>query len=250
MRLLVYNIAYGTGSPRNTLQLLAGAARYVRTPERYFRAITHLVRHFRPDVAGFLETDNGSFRTGGTSQVAVLSDLLQSSGNGGFYTKYAPQSYLAKLPYCRHQTNALLVRNAVAGREWRDFMPCGAKRLILGREYNGVEILLVHLALTAAVRRKQLDYLAQLVQPGKKMIICGDFNTFGGYRELLHFLRKTKLKSANKIHQATYPARNPTKELDYILYSPQLELKNFQIKRFPGSDHLPLLADFAINDAT
>ena len=245
MRLLVYNIAYGTGSPRSTLQLLTGAARYVRTPERYFNAIAHLVRHYRPDVAGFLETDNGSFRTGGTSQVAVLSDLLQSSGNGGFYTKYAPQSYLAKLPYCRHQTNALLVRNAAAWREWRDFMPCGAKRLILGCEYSDVEILLVHLALTAGVRRRQLNYLAQLVQPGKKMIICGDFNTFAGAHELVHFMRKTKLKSANQAHCATYPARNPTKELDYILYSPQLELKSFQIKRFPGSDHLPLMAEFA-----
>lgn len=246
MRLLVYNIAYGTGSPRNTLQMLTGAANYLRAPERYFKAIAHLVRHYQPDVAGFLETDNGSFRTGGVSQTAVLADLLQSSFNGNFHTKYAPGSYLSRLPYCRHQSNALLVRNGSARREWRDFMPCGAKRLILGCEYNGVEILLVHLALTAAVRRKQLHYLSDLVIPGKKMIICGDFNTFGGERELEYFLRKTKLKSANYAHQPTYPARTPAKELDYILYSPELHLKEFKIKQFPGSDHLPLTAEFTL----
>ena len=245
MRLLVYNIAYGTGSPRNTLQMLAGAANYVRAPDRYFKAISRWVRHYQPDVAGFLETDHGSFRTWGKSQLALLAELLQTPFDGNFFTKYAPQSYLAKLPYCRYQSNALLVRNNAASSEWCDFMPCGAKRLILGTEYNNIKILLVHLALTAAVRKKQLDYLSKLVEPGQKFIVCGDFNTFGGSRELVDFLKQTRLRSANEQHVPTYPARQPVKELDYILYSPELELKNFQVKRFPGSDHLPLLAEFA-----
>lgn len=244
MRLLVYNIAYGTGSPRGTWQQVAAAVNYVRTPQRYFNAIAHLVRHYSPDVAGFLEADNGSFRTGGSSQVADLSELLRSGSNGNFMTKYAPGSYLAKLPYCRHQTNALLVRNGNAEREWYDFMPCGAKRLILGCQYQNVQILLVHLALTSAVRRRQLDYLSSLVEQDKKFIICGDFNTFGGSRELAHLKRKGKLKSANAGHAATFPARDPVRELDYILYTPQLQLKKFRVIKFPGSDHLPLLAEF------
>ena len=104
--------------------------------------------------------------------------------------------------------------------------------------------MLVHLALTAPVRRKQLDYLAKLVQPGEKYIICGDFNTFAGKKELTRFLRKTRLRTANKSHQPTYPARSPDKELDYILYSPELQLKSFKVIKFPGSDHLPLFAEF------
>lgn len=245
MRLLVYNIAYGTGSPKNTLELIAGAANYLRTPERYFNAIAHLVRHKQPDVAGFLETDNGSFRTGGVSQTAKLSELLKAPANGSFFTKYAPKSYLSKLPYCRHQTNALLVKNGAAQAEDADFMPCGAKRLILKSRYDNINILLVHLALTYPVRRRQLEYLAGLISPEEKFIVCGDFNTFGGSKELAGFLRKTRLRSANKEHTATYPARNPSKELDYILYSPELKLERFQVIRFPGSDHLPLFAEFA-----
>ena len=245
MKLLVYNIAYGTGSPRTALQTSAGAARYLRTPERYFNAITHLVRHHQPDVAGFLETDNGSFRTGGSSQTAVLSELLKSPLNGPFFTKYAPDSYLSKLPYCRHQTNALLVRNNAGEDEWIDFMPCGAKRLILGCRYKNVNILLVHLALTASVRKKQLQYLTKSVKAGEKFIICGDFNTFRGTGELDSFLQKCQLQSANINHLPTYPARKPAKELDYILYSPDIKLKSFRVLRFSGSDHLPLLAEFA-----
>ena len=173
MRLLVYNIAYGTGSPRTTLELLGNAPRYLRTPERYFAAIVHLVRHFSPDVAGLLEIDNGSFRTRGVSQTARLAELLQSDPEKRFFSKYAPGSYLARLPYCRHQTNALLVRNALAEAEWVDFMPCGAKRLILGCQYEGITILLVHLALTYQVRQRQLEHLAKLVLGKEKVIVCG-----------------------------------------------------------------------------
>ena len=243
MRLLVYNIAYGTGSPRNTLELLGNAPRYLRTPERYFSAIVHLVRHFSPDAAGFLEIDKGSFRTGGISQTARLAELLQNDPEKRFYSKYAPGSYLSRLPYCRHQTNALLVRNGLAESEWVDFMPCGAKRLILGCRYEGITILLVHLALTAPVRRKQLEYLAQLVAGKEKVIVCGDFNTFKGSRELADFQNQSQLVSANIKNEPTYPARRPTKELDYIMHTKDLHLKSFRIIRFPGSDHLPLLAE-------
>lgn len=244
MRLLVYNIAYGTGSPRTALELLGNAPSYLRTSDRYFRAIGHLVRHFSPDVAGFLEIDKGSFRTRGISQTAQLAKLLQNDPGKNFCSKYAPNSYLSKLPYCRYQTNALLVRNGWAEAEWMDFMPCGAKRLILGCRYEGINILLVHLALTYPVRQRQLEYLARLAADKEKVIVCGDFNTFKGSKELAKFRRISRLVSANIDHAPTYPARQPVKELDYIMHSKDLHLKNFRIIRFPGSDHLPLLAEF------
>ena len=244
MRLLVYNIAYGTGSPRTALELLGNAPSYLRPQERYFKAITHLVAHFSPDVAGFLEIDKGSFRTRGVSQTAQLAELLQNDPEKPFYSKYAPNSYLSRLPYCRHQTNALLVRSGMAETEWVDFMPCGAKRLILGCCYQNITILLVHLALTRQARRRQLDYLAELTAGKEKVLVCGDFNTFGGSKELVVLQRKSQLVSANIGHLPTYPARHPVKELDYIMHSQDLHLKNFRVIRFPGSDHLPLLAEF------
>lgn len=244
MRLLVYNIAYGTGSPGTALQYITGAANYLRAPERYFRAIANLVRHYHPDVAGFLETDHGSFRTRGTSQIDELAKILGTRRHGEFFSKYAPGSYLSSLPYYRHQSNALLIRDHAAAREWAEFMPCGTKRLVLACEYQQINIFLVHLALTASIRRRQLDFLATLLKPEQPVIICGDFNTFAGASELTDFLQKTHLISANTEHQSTYPARRPVKELDYVLYSPHLRLKRFRIIRFPGSDHLPLLAEF------
>ena len=244
MRLLIYNIAYGTGSPRNHWQTLAGAANYLRTSERYFNSIIRLVRHYRPDAAGVLEIDHGSFRTGGKSQLEALAEELQAPFNGAFSCKYAPDSFLSKLPYCRHQTNMLFFRNGSVEAEWNEFMPCGGKRLIRCAVFQEVNILLVHLALSRSVRKRQLNYLETLIESGKKYIICGDFNTFAGAQELSDFMQKNHLQSANEKHQPTYPARTPVKELDYILYSENMQLQNFRVIRFPGSDHLPLLADF------
>ena len=132
MRILVYNIAYGTGSPVSALEMAAGIRNYIRTPERYLDAITKLVRRCRVDVAGFLEVDRGSFRTGGRNQLLELSQAVGSGGNVRVQHKYQPGSTLGRLPYLRHQTNALLVRDPLRQEHWSDFMPCGAKRLILG----------------------------------------------------------------------------------------------------------------------
>ena len=43
MRLLVYNIAYGTGSPKGAAGHILGAANYLRAPERYFSSIRGFV---------------------------------------------------------------------------------------------------------------------------------------------------------------------------------------------------------------
>ncbi|MBE6368968.1 MAG: hypothetical protein E7056_02260 [Lentisphaerae bacterium] len=243
MRILVYNIAYGTGSPLGAWEMAAGVRNYIRTPERYFDAIKRMVRRCRADAAGFLEVDGGSFRTRGKSQLQELTEALDAERMPA-RSKYAPDSPLNHLPYWRWQTNALLVRSGLSQQQKVDFMPCGTKRLILECKVQDIDILLVHLALGRGVRRKQLEYLTALVQNRKRCIVCGDFNTFGGSRELTDFFNNTGFESANKKHSATYPARQPVMELDYILYSPDLDLKSFRIVQFPGSDHLPLLADF------
>lgn len=245
MRLLVYNIAYGTGSPKGAAGHLLGMANYLRAPERYFASIRGFVERVRPDLAAIVEADGGSLRTGGVSQIAAITRILGDTAGTAFHSKYAPNSALARLPYCKHQTNVLLARNGSAKAERIDFFPAGAKRLIVSCEYNGVRVFLVHLALTLAVRQRQLDYLAAMLPQKQPVIVCGDFNTLRyGSRELAKFQSVTRLKSANSAHRATYPAREPVHELDYVLYSPELELEGLRIRRIPVSDHLPLVADF------
>lgn len=240
MKILIYNIAYGTGSPGAEYRRLLTGHRFLSAPERPFRKIVKMIGALQPDVVGLLEADLGSYRTGRLNHAAALAAELELYPHCRL--KYGPGSTLSKLPYLKHQGNALLTRE-VNGDNAVDFFPRGTKKLILESTVGGVRILLVHLALTRAVRKIQLEYLASLIVPGMPTVVAGDFNTFGGVRELWDFLGRTHLRSANGANLATYPAWSPQKELDYVLLSPELALTGFEVPKVHFSDHLPLLAE-------
>ncbi len=240
MKILIYNIAYGTGSPGAEYKRLLTGHRYLTAPKRPFRKIVGMIGALQPDVVGLLEADLGSFRTRGVDHAATLADELDLNSHSKL--KYSPGSAFARLPYWKHQGNALLTRGGDC--EYAvDFFPRGTKKLILHGVVDGVRIYLVHLALTRSIRKIQLDYLANLMEPGVPTVVAGDFNTFGGVRELGGFFAKTGFRSANGANRATYPAWAPQKELDYVLLSPELELTGFDVPKVRFSDHLPLLAE-------
>ena len=63
MRLLIYNIAYGTGTAGG-IGTVFSAHRYLRTREAYLDRIIDFIDGSDADVVGLVEIDTGSFRTG------------------------------------------------------------------------------------------------------------------------------------------------------------------------------------------
>jgi len=247
MRLLVYNIAYGTGCPGGEAKRLLTAHRYLRTGDFHFDQIVGLVDDVQPDMIGLVEADSGSWRTSGKSHPDTMERLLNglrppSPATG---SKYGPRSLLNRVPYLRSQTNALLTRTESEVK--RHYFPCGAKKLILERESGGITVFLVHLGLTHRVRTLQLDHLRELLpQDGRPFVLAGDFNTFRGEKdELTEFMKEMRLLNANESGAATYPAWKPLRQLDYILVSRQVRVESFEILPVLYSDHLPLVADLA-----
>ncbi|MDD3155288.1 MAG: endonuclease/exonuclease/phosphatase family protein [Victivallaceae bacterium] len=241
MKVVFYNIAYGTGNPGGKLGQLRMAYRYVRTPEVIFRKLAHFLRREKPDVVGIVEADRGSYRTGGLNQVAVLAELLGCASKCA--AKYAPSSLLRKLPWLRHQDNVLLSRK-IPSETFFYFMPRGTKRLVLACRIGSILFVLVHLALTRKVRQAQLMYLAEILRGEPRVVLMGDFNTFGGAAELTDFLAQSGLVSANLSHLPTYPAWNPLRELDWILCSPGLRMGACRVaSEAVYSDHLPLILE-------
>lgn len=242
MKIIVYNIAYGTGSPRGETRRLLTSHHYLAAPERPLRKIGDFLRTEKPDIAGLLEADLGSPRTHGCNQAEALAGITGLTPV--YYRKYAPGSKLGSLPYWRSQGNALLVPEEDPDAAAL-FFPRGFKKLILTVRTGGVVFFLVHLALTYPVRQAQLAYLGEtLQQVTGPVIVAGDFNTFRGAGEIRELCRCGRLQSANQTHHPTYPAWSAAKELDYILYSPELELVDFSVPHLPFSDHLPLIAEF------
>lgn len=240
MRLLLYNIRYGTGR-RNRWAWLDFFGRTTS----HFPEILRFVREVGPDVAGLVEVDAGSYRTRGQNQAAALAQ-----GLGHYHScrvKYHPELGLARwLPVLNKQANAILTSDTIVGERFHDFAD-GFKKLVIELEMAEVNIFLVHLSLGFRSRQGQLADLHDLVRASTKpCIVAGDLNALSGVREVRLFLAATGLLSANAGHVPTYPSWNPRRELDFVLYTPEIELTGFTVPRVTLSDHLPMVCDFRL----
>jgi endonuclease/exonuclease/phosphatase family metal-dependent hydrolase len=219
--------------------------RYLRSAQRHWEHIRDFVLETNPDVAGLVEIDTGSIRSGRRNQVAELArSLTHHPVYGG---KYGSRSIANYLPILRHQGNAILAREEPRG--WKShFFEAGLKRLIVEVDVMDVTFFLVHLALGRHIRDQQLQYLATLIgQAEKPVILAGDFNTFQGCDELSGLMAATGLRRLREKPMPTYPSYKPRSELDFILCSKHIEVENFAVlEHVRHSDHLPLVLDFQV----
>ena len=244
MKFMVYNIAYGTGAPKNRLDQVFGLYRYLHTGRKHLEKIIDCIAEHRPDVTGLLEVDTGSFRTGYQNQSEMIARALHRTVYGA--VKYAPGSLSRKIPILRKQTNVFLAPEKLRPCAFH-YLSSGMKRLALELEFNGIRFFLLHLSLRKAVRQSQLNHLMKLLRPLKEpFLIGGDFNVFSGAEELQRFMSELGLNSANRTDCPTFPSWKPEKQLDYILYSGRIEPLHFEVCSDRASDHLPVMLEFRI----
>ncbi|MCF7854119.1 MAG: endonuclease/exonuclease/phosphatase family protein [Candidatus Pacebacteria bacterium] len=249
MRFLVYNIAYGTGAPRSYAHRALTLHRYLSSTRHHIERLHAFILQLQPDVVGLVELDTGSFRTGGRNHALDIARILAHDYT--YSSKYQRGSMGRLLPVLRHQGNALFANEELTSCE-QHFLPAGFKRLVLDARVYGTRILLVHLALNRHTRRKQLEYLGNIVgKSSEPVILAGDFNAFKGAHELEELMHVTGLRTANRNREPTYPAWQPRKELDFILCSDTIQLRNFEVlDSVRLSDHLPLLMDCTVTRPT
>ena len=248
MKFLVYNIAYGTGAPKNRFYQVFGLHHYIHTQRRHLKKIIDCIASRKPDVCGLLEVDNGSFRTGYLNQGELIASALQQSVYSA--VKYSPGSIPRKIPILRKQTNLFLTPEKQRPCAFH-YLPRGMKRLALEIEVSGVRFFLLHLSLRSKVRQSQLDTLAELLKTlDQPFLVGGDFNAFAGTDELQSFMQKLSLHSANAAGKPTFPAWKPEKQLDYILYSRGIEPVRCEVGPDQASDHLPVLFEFKVQSGS
>ncbi len=239
MRFLLYNIRYGTG----------GGFRfpwsgYLRRTCNCLDEISRFIKELDPDVAGLVEVDAGSFRSRKRNQAEAIAAEL-----GHYHTymsKYHFDSFAHRVPVMNQQGNAFLTRDSITHEEFHYFEK-GVKRLVIELELEKVTVFLVHLALKFRVRHHQLQQLYSLVKETKKPhIVAGDFNPLWGDHEIELFQAATGLRSANVDNKPSFPSWAPKRQLDFVLYSPGVEMRRFWMPHVTYSDHLPLVCDFVV----
>ena len=244
MRLVLYNMRYATGSGFK-FHLPVPFGGFFRRTGKNLEALIRFFREQKADVLGLVEIDSGSYRSGHRSQADVIARKL---GKRTFCrSKYSYLSWWSRLPLMRKQANACISGRPVI-RERTHFLRKGVKRLVMEIELEDVVIFIVHLALGRRCRAAQLTDLARLAKNARKpYLIAGDFNAFAGRVELMDFMRALGLSSANRLNLPTFPSRAPRWQLDFILYSPEIQITHFEVARGVHlSDHLPLICDFEI----
>lgn len=244
MRFLLYNIRYATGHGVRYHLPLPYAGFFKHTGST-LDDIVAFIRSVKPDVIALVEVDGGSYRSKKVCQGAAIAREL-----GHFHVvemKYGEGSLATKIPVLNKQGNCLLSKQEIVRHHFHYF-PEGVKRLVIEVELAEVTIFLVHLSLKYRHRQQQLAHLHHIIAKGTKpVIVAGDFNTFGGSREVQLFLAATGLVDANWHSLPSHPSHAPTRTLDFILHSPEITASNFIIPDIRLSDHAPLICDLEIN---
>ena len=244
MKILLYNIAYATGSPSSYSDAIIGSHRALKSSKNNFEALKQFIVSHKPDIIGLVEVDRGSYRTHFSCQLEQISNALDYQIHSE--SKYKHSIFRHILPIMRKQGNAILThRQSDASFH---FLNRGVKRLVIEVDFKHFNFFLVHLSLSFKVRKIQLEEITKLLKKrsGKPFIIAGDFNTFKGESELNDLMNTFELKNGNVNKTPTFPAWEPKYQLDYILYSPGIAINQFEIPPTALSDHLPLLADIQI----
>ena len=240
MRLVVYNIRYGTGTGWRRHLPFPGAG-WLRTPA--LAPIGAFLAELEPDVVALLEVDGGSARSR-VPQAAVLGATLGAEHHA-FRCKYGAGTLVSRLPMFRAQGNALLSRRPLHALRFHE-LSVGSKRLVIEAELDAASLFVVHLALRHYHRHRQLDELIDLVRAAPRpAIVAGDLNTLAPQRELARLLAATGLRPASTVALPSWPAHRPRWSLDQVLLAPELRSEKVWVADVRHSDHRPLICDLA-----
>jgi len=240
MRFVLYNIRYGTGGGKLHFPLQGYLGRNGETLDQ----IGDFLHDLHPDVAGLVEVDAGSYRTGKTNQAQTLAEKL---GHYHVYrSKYGTESWTRRIPIFNQQGNAFIVRDS-GHRETFHYFDRGMKRLIIELDLGEFAIFLIHLPLGSRLRHRQLGDLYEMLQlMNKPYIVAGDFNALWGEQEIRLFLAATQMKNAHASNSPTYPSWKPKRHLDFIFHSPGIHIDRCWMPKVLYSDHLPIVCDFSV----
>ncbi|SHL33367.1 endonuclease/exonuclease/phosphatase family protein [Phytopseudomonas punonensis] len=242
LRLLSFNIQVGISTERYHHYLTRGWQHLLPHQGRAgnLQRIGDLLGDY--DIVALQEADGGSVRSGFVNQVEHLARM------GAF--PYWYQQLNRNLGRFAQHSNGLLSRLRPSLLEDHPLPgPAGRGAILLriGEGADAIAVVMMHLALGARTRTRQLAYIRELIGGYRHQILMGDMNTHAN--DLLEHSPLRDLGLLAPQVEATFPSWRPQRCLDHILLSPGLELERFQVLAQPISDHLPVAVEIRLPNA-
>jgi endonuclease/exonuclease/phosphatase family metal-dependent hydrolase len=241
LRVMSLNLAHGRANGRN--QLLQ-STRAIRTN---LGSIAELLQRESPHIVALQEADGPCFWSGRFDHVEHLAhDANYHSCARGSNVNGLGLSYGAGL------LSQLTMRDATA-YAFSATPPTFAKGYMLATVHwqgHDIDIVSLHLDFSrASARADQVDaIIAQLQQRNNLRIIMGDFNCqwHGSEDSLRRCIESLELHAYEPDSAAHISFPFTGHRLDWILASAPLEFRRHVVLSDEVSDHLPVLAEFAI----
>lgn len=244
MRIVFYNIRYGTGCDWK-YHLPVPFSGFFRSSTVGTGRIAQYLESLDADVLCLCEVDGGSYRHRNHCQARHMAS--KKGWQHVFANKYGRNSLVRRLPILSSQGNAILSRLPIVGTE-EHHLSRGMKKTYIEAEFDDFFVILAHLSLGKKTREAQLHELADHCRSlNKPVILGGDFNLLSGSRELAPLLKRTDLRDADALRRPTFPSRRPGMRLDYVLAGEEIEIHRIDVPRVHFSDHLPIVCDVTIS---
>jgi endonuclease/exonuclease/phosphatase family metal-dependent hydrolase len=190
------------------------------------------------DIVGLQEADAGSLRSGFVNQTEYLAEAA-----GFAYWSHQPNRKVAQFAA---SSNGLLTR--IRPAEVLDYpLPGripgrGALWVRFGSDDAPLVVVVAHLSLGPAARRRQFAFLADLIGHTRHAILMGDLNCALDSDEMKALFHHTSLRPPALAPPATFPSWRPRRAIDHILATPNVRVESLRTLPHPVSDHLPLAA--------
>ncbi len=224
------------------------------------RRIARVIAGHEPDLVALQELDLGRRRSRAEDQATIIAQQL------GMHVVFCPTVTRGE----EHYGHALLSRWPIEVVR-RAFLPTDPRgwwsepraalwaRLIVGA--RRINFITTHLGLGLEERRLQMAALTGpewlgAVPENEDVVLCGDFNASPGspsYRMAAQRLRDAQASLKGHTPLRTFSSTRPFARIDHIFVSAAFVTERIRVPRDRftrvASDHLPLVADFAIGPA-
>jgi len=235
IRLLSYNIQAGISTARYRHYITRSWKHVLPHAQRFSNLdrIAHLVREY--DIVGLQELDAGSLRSG---YVNLTEYLSEKSGLPFWYD----QTNRRIGPIARHSTGLLsrfhpaeIVEHRLPGR----IPGRGALLIRFGSKHESLVVLILHMALGRRARLRQFDYISEIINEYRHVILMGDLNCPSESIEMDYLINRTMMREpVHEMH--TFPSWRPQRNIDHILVTPTLQVEQVRVLNYSLSDHLPI----------
>ncbi|HUT41953.1 MAG TPA: endonuclease/exonuclease/phosphatase family protein [Gammaproteobacteria bacterium] len=244
IRLLSYNVQAGIRTHRYRHYLTHSWKHVLPHAQRFHNLdrVAQLVRGY--DIVGLQELDAGSIRSG---YVNLTEYLSEKSGMPFWYDQ--TNRRIGRL--ARHSTGLLsryhpaeIVEHRLPGR----IPGRGVMFIRYGTQQESLVVLILHLALGRRTRMMQFDYISEIVNEYRHVILMGDMNCQSDSAEMEYLINRTLMREP--FHgMDTFPSWRPQHNIDHILVTPTLQVDRVGALNFSLSDHLPMEMEITLPDS-